>query len=151
MISAATGRGAVYLTEEEELTYEWYREIVYSGRRTGRVLKRDLQPFALVAAVLISYDRLRTPGTRYTVHVFGLRPLDRDRSYIPVRVYVEHQMREAAARLGEEIPPVTPRHSWPGEAATLDEIRDRFPSWFVDPALRRKVDAHNQAWREAHP
>ncbi len=33
MISTATGPGSLYLTGEEELTYEWYREAVYSRRR----------------------------------------------------------------------------------------------------------------------
>jgi len=28
VISSSAGPGAVYLTDEEELTYEWYREII---------------------------------------------------------------------------------------------------------------------------
>ena len=35
MISTATGPGSLYLTGEEELTYEWYWEAVYSRRRRG--------------------------------------------------------------------------------------------------------------------
>jgi hypothetical protein len=33
MIPTATGPGSLYLTGEEELTYEWYWEAVYSRRR----------------------------------------------------------------------------------------------------------------------
>ena len=151
MISSSAGPGAVYLTDEEELTYEWYREIIYSGRRTGRVFRRDLSPFSLVAAVLIVHHPRNPPGSRYDVHIFGLRPGDRERSYIPAPVYIDHLMREEAAPLGAEIPPVTPRHSWPGEAATLDEIRDRFTAWIVNPALRRVIGAHNLPWRRDTP
>ena len=80
MISNATGEGSTYLTEEEELTYEWYRELIFHDRRTGRIFKPYLQPFTLVAAVIVSHHPHRPPGTRYDVHVFGLRDADRDRS-----------------------------------------------------------------------
>jgi len=151
VISSSAGPGAVYLTDEEELTYEWYREIIYSGRRTGRVFRRDLSPLSLVAAVLIVHHPRNPPGSRYDVHIFGLRPGDRERSYIPAPVYIDHLMREEAAPLGAEIPPVTPRYSWPGEAATLDEIRHRFTAWTGKPALRKMIDAHNRPWREGTP
>lgn len=62
MISNATGEGATYLTEEEELTYEWYREIIFCDRRTGQVFKPYLQPFTLVAAVIVSHHPHRPPG-----------------------------------------------------------------------------------------
>ncbi len=41
MISTATGPGSLYLTGEEELTYEWYREAVYSRRGTVGQCTRD--------------------------------------------------------------------------------------------------------------
>ena len=146
MISNATGEGATYLTEEEELTYEWYREIIFCDRRTGRIFKPYLQPFALVAAVIVSHHPHRPPGTRYDVHVFGLRDADRERSYIPADVFFE-RLKEEAAYPEKELPPVTPRYSWPGEALTLDEIRERITVWRVDPKLRQRIDAHNQPWR----
>ena len=33
LYSTGTGPGSLYLTGEEELTYEWYWEAVYSRRR----------------------------------------------------------------------------------------------------------------------
>jgi len=146
MISNATGEGATYLTEEEELTYEWYREIIFHDRRTGQVFKPYLQPFALVAAVIVSHHPHRPPGTRYDVHVFGLRDADRERSYIPADVFFE-RLKEEAAYPEKELPPVTPRYSWPGEALTFDEIRERITVWRVDPKLRQRIDVHNQPWR----
>jgi len=41
MIPTATGPGSLYLTGEEELTYEWYWEGVYSRRRTVGQCTRD--------------------------------------------------------------------------------------------------------------
>lgn len=151
MISTAAGPGAVYLTEEEELAYEWYREIVYSGRRTGRVFKRDLRPFALAAAVIITHNPHNQPGARYDIHLFGLRSGDRERSYIPADTFFERLTRGAADSCSGEIPPITPRYSWPCEALTLDEIRQRFTSWIADPALRRTFDGHNHAVRTGAP
>ncbi len=145
MISTATGPGAVFLAEEEELTYEWYREIVYSRRRSGRIFKRDLDPLRLVAAVIVAHYPDLPQGEQYDIHVFGLQSeTDRKRSYIPTEVYFERLDRE-----GENLPPVTPRHLWPGGAMTLDEIRERITAWIVKPALREMVDAHNQPGRES--
>ena len=152
MISTATGPGSLYLTGEEELTYEWYREVVYSRRRDGRIFKGDLHPFALVAAVLVAHRPDRPPGERDDIHLFGLRSgTDQERSYIPAPLYFDRLCQEAAALPGEELPPVTPRYSWPGEAATLDEIRHRFTAWTGKPALRKMIDAHNRPWREGTP
>jgi len=150
MISDATGEGAIYLTGEEELTYEWYRELIFCDRRTGQVFKPYLQPFALVAAVIVSHHPHRPPGTRYDVHVFGLRDSDRERSYIPAGVFFE-RLKDEAAYPEKELPPVTPRHSWPGEALTLDEIGKRINIWRIDPTLRQRIDAHNQPWRQEEP
>jgi hypothetical protein len=44
MISTATGPGSLYLTGEEELTYEWYREAVYSRRRDSGTMHEGQQP-----------------------------------------------------------------------------------------------------------
>ena len=41
MIPTATGPGSLYLTGEEELTYEWYWEAVYSRRGTVGQCMRD--------------------------------------------------------------------------------------------------------------
>ena len=150
MISTATGPGAVFLTEEEELTYEWYREIVYSRRRNGRIFKGDLRPFVLVAAVLVAHDPDLPKGERYAIRVFGLRAeFDRRHSYIPTEAYFKRLLQEEAVLPGEKLPPITPRHLWPGETVTLDEIRERFTGRIVKPALQRMVDAHNQPWRES--
>lgn len=56
-------------------------------------------------------------------------------------------MKEEAAHPEKDLPPVTPRYSWPGEALTFDEIRERITVWRVDPKLRQRIDAHNQLWR----
>ena len=96
--------------------------------------------------MIVSHHPHRPPGTRYDVHVFGLRDADRERSYIPADVFFE-RLKEEAAYPEKELPPVTPRYSWPGEALTLDEIRKRITVWRVDPKLRQRIDAHNQPWR----
>ena len=44
MISTATGPGSLYLTGEEELTYEWYWEAVYSRRRDSGTMHEGQQP-----------------------------------------------------------------------------------------------------------
>ena len=47
MISSSAGPGAVYLTDEEELTYEWYREIIGALKSSSKS-----------AAILVDFGHL---------------------------------------------------------------------------------------------
>ncbi len=128
---------------ETELTYEWYRRRTHHHKSSPVLYERDLKPFVLIAAAIIEYDPQEPPYQRYTIHIFGLREEDRERSRIPDNEYWQMLQRQAAEGRGPDIDQITPRNTWPAEAVMLNEIRSVATINASNPTLRKRIDVVN--------
>ena len=138
MISTATGPGSLYLTGEEELTYEWYREAVYSRRRgtvgqctrdSNRAIARQCE----TAGVSPRSEPLRTiPKHRTDEERRGRPATYRNIPGTPAR-NTRHITRSSSTDrsiCGRRIPPGKRR------VATMHRKQSRFP-WSPGGAARR--------------
>lgn len=113
------GPGCVFLGPREVERYPWYREVVWPYRPNRQVSLRPLRDLEVVAAVIVSHHPGRPRGTRFTVHYFGLRECDLQRTR-------------------------GPRYQWSAEGVSYSEICGRITSHLDDRRLLQAAIARNR-------